>query len=284
MYLKSFNYAGSKYRILDDILKEFPNDIKNYIYVESFLGSGAVFLNVSSDFKFYIINDKQYDIYCFWKAIFEDINKVSNLINKYNKNFKIKQNYILFRDEYNKIIEFNDIFEIASRFYILSNTCLNSLHRWNKIGKFNQSWGNRNCHNNLLDLKNKIESIKNKTLILNVDFKILFEKLLYSKQKFLLYCDPPYFITNIYSRTHKWGIEEEQIMFKYLENFNYFKYKFILSNLISNNASNSNIENEILKNELLKYKKIDINIRYNSSPCRRKTNNKIQQEVLIKNF
>jgi DNA adenine methylase Dam len=218
MYLKSFNYAGSKYRILDDILKEFPNDIKDYIYVKPFLGSGAVFLNISLDFKNYIINEKRYDIYCFWKAIFENIDKVSNLIDKNNKDFKIKENYYIFRDEYNRILETQDIFEIASRFYILSNICLNNISRWNKSGKFNQAWGNRNIENNILFLKEKIDIIKDRTLITNLDYSILLNKILITNySKYLIYCDPPYFVTNIYYL--KWDNEEEYNLCLFLEKF-----------------------------------------------------------------
>ena len=56
--LKSFRYSGSKNHFVGAFLEyEQQIDIGFTVYVEPFIGSGAVFCNNSTDNKSYIIND-----------------------------------------------------------------------------------------------------------------------------------------------------------------------------------------------------------------------------------
>lgn len=268
IYLRAFNYSGSKFRFLDKLLEHFPKEIDTFI--EPFVGSGSVFLNVNA--KRYIINDYRKDIYYFWKACFEDIDRLSLMIdNLNNKDFSIKENYFLFRDEYNKVLKSKDYFEIASRFYVLTNICINNQARWNKDGEFNQGCGERNFRNNLEIIRDKIKSIE-KIYIYNFDFS----KIPVIKKAFY-YFDPPYLIQ---TSSFDWNIEDEKRLLKYIENVD----KFILSNQFENNSQSANKNNILLEEFCKKYSIININSSYNSGMFKKRNNKLKTREVLIKNF
>jgi site-specific DNA-adenine methylase len=66
---KIYNYTGSKSRHLE-IINNIVNNIKDtekLNYVEPFLGSGIVFLNIQKKFKKYILNDFIYSLTLFFK-------------------------------------------------------------------------------------------------------------------------------------------------------------------------------------------------------------------------
>ena len=280
-YLKAFNYAGTKYRILDQIFQYFPKDIK--ILVEPFVGSGSVFLN--TDAEYYIINDSRLEIYAFWYSIFHNIETLKNTVDKFNCKFKEnKQKYFQLRDLHNKNLKTKNLNDIAATFYILTNTCINGHCRWNNKDEFNQAWGNRNCTNNILELKPIFEKLQGKIKIFNKDYTFLFRKILdrYKNKlnDFFFYCDPPYFIQ---PGAHKWSDTNEKNLYFHLNKINNIGSKFCLSNIISTN--NVKEENNIIKTELKQYNVIDIAINYNSG-----TKNKIRnsgnktREILVKNF
>jgi site-specific DNA-adenine methylase len=54
--IKIINYAGTKLKFINEINNEI-NKSNKLIYVEPFLGSGAVFLNLEKDSDEYILND-----------------------------------------------------------------------------------------------------------------------------------------------------------------------------------------------------------------------------------
>jgi len=193
-------YAGSKYKFIDVINAEINKSDKK-IYVEPFLGSGAVFLNLDKDFDEYIINDLEPAIYKIFMSVKnsshdEFMSFYNKVVNKYGK-FKstvlaeqpgCKENYYNFRNDFNKKLWRTDTDEEGFALILLYNSCLNSLGRWGPNG-FNQSFGNRlyvpdESSWNALNLKLQ------KTKIYNNDFFVILDHI--NQDDCLLFLDPPY--------------------------------------------------------------------------------------------
>jgi len=71
MIKSPLRYPGGKSRAIKQILPHIPLNIREYR--EPFLGGGSVYLAVHSTFKLlvsrYWVNDLNYDLYCFWCAV-----------------------------------------------------------------------------------------------------------------------------------------------------------------------------------------------------------------------
>ena len=70
---KSFlKWAGSKYRMLDDLIPLINSfrktNLKDQMFIEPFLGSGSVFLNVT-EYNNFILNDLNVDLYMIFNQI-----------------------------------------------------------------------------------------------------------------------------------------------------------------------------------------------------------------------
>src|SRR5271157_1242728 len=122
--IKLYSYMGSKARMLDLINKIIKaEDFRTYNYIEPFLGSGIVFLNIEKAFKSYFLNDLIPSLTLF----FENYNKIDKklldeLIKYEVSNFNIEKNkegYYKFRDEV-----FNtetDVIKKTIYFFMLAN-------------------------------------------------------------------------------------------------------------------------------------------------------------------
>lgn len=212
--IKLLRYAGSKDTFVDIINPEI-NKTNKTIYVEPFLGSGGIFINLEKEFDEYIINDIEPAIVRIFNTVKsttydEFITFYNKVITKYG-NFKstnpdlkdeYKQNYYNFRNDFNKKLWQTDSNEEGFALILIYNSCLNSLGRWGPNG-FNQSWGNRLYipdENSWNVIKNKLQ----RTRIYNKDF---FEVLNYiDVDKCIMFLDPPYIKSPSFSYK---GIKED---------------------------------------------------------------------------
>ena len=142
-------WAGSKRKLLNEMLNSFKNDSK--IYVEPFLGSGVVLIN--------LLNNKR--LFKFEKFYVNDIN--DNIINFFHL---LKFEYVYVKKHINKIIkEYNNLGDLVSKekfyynirekynkkkekinaiyFFFLMKTGYNGVYRENSKGKFNVPFGKK---------------------------------------------------------------------------------------------------------------------------------------------
>lgn len=199
---KLLRYAGSKDTYVSIINPEI-NRTNKTTYVEPFLGSGGVFINLEKEFDKYIINDIDPAIVRIFKTVkessYEDfILFYERVICKYG-NFKTsrdsilkeqyKVNYYNFRNDFNKKLWKTNTQEEGFALILIYNSCLNSLARWGPNG-FNQSWGDR------MFIPDKsswdiIQSRLKRTKIYNKDFFELINTI-DNIDDCLLFLDPPY--------------------------------------------------------------------------------------------
>lgn len=195
-------WAGSKKKILNEILDFFDKTSK--IYVEPFLGSGVVLINLINNidefsFEDIYVNDINPNIINFYKLLKNDYEyvkkQIKRITNKYN-NFsseKLKEEFFYeIRLKYNKIDKSNKIKSIY--FYFLMKAGYNGVYRENKKGEFNVPFGRKEKINfDSEGLKFIAQKLK-KVNFFNYDYIEFFNIL--QKRNILsdafIYFDPPY--------------------------------------------------------------------------------------------
>ena len=204
--LKPFvKWAGGKTQLLPILLENFQYECK--IYVEAFIGGGALFLTIldnleETQIEKIIINDINKKLITTYEVIRDNINnliyELKNIENSYNSLETLEKKENLFyqiRDEFN--LNNTDSLKIARDFIFLNKTCFNGLYRENSKGKFNVPFGKKDKasifdEENLLLLSQKLNLEKNGKKIVEIrqgDFFSL-EKEISSETFF--YLDPPY--------------------------------------------------------------------------------------------
>lgn len=192
-------WTGSKLNLINEIFDNLPDMSKINTYIEPFLGSGNVMLNMLEK-------------YTFSKIIACDLNKnitnMFNIIKSHPNNLILKleelQNeyYSLpSLDDKNKLfIQYRELFnndnssqiDKVALFIFLNKTCFNGLFRVNSKGMFNTSFGKLQ-NPKILDKDNiiKISEILNNTnpLILHTSYTDMKE---YLSSNAFVYLDPPY--------------------------------------------------------------------------------------------
>jgi DNA adenine methylase len=194
-------WAGSKKKLLNEMLEIFSKDKENYI--EPFLGSGVVLINIlinSEKFKYknYYVNDINGNIISFFEAIQKNcanvILELDKLVNSYNSMINLKEKeefYYQIREKYNKL---NSKDEKAVLFWFLMKAGYNGVYRVNRSGLFNVPYGKKEIIN--IDKENleKISFLIKKVNFYNMEY-ISFLKLMIKNKinnKAFIYFDPPY--------------------------------------------------------------------------------------------
>lgn len=179
-------WVGGKSKIFPHINKLKPKKFNKYI--EPFVGSGCVFLNLENTSKI-IISDLNHELINAYICIKENYLKLIDAIEKINKigdYYKIREmdkqkNYCKL-DKYIK----------AARLIYLNKNCFNGIYRVNSLGFFNVPKGRYKkvtlYHENTLKNINIFLNTK-KVKIYNKNFIDMKE---YIKEKDFIYLDPPY--------------------------------------------------------------------------------------------
>jgi DNA adenine methylase len=236
-------WAGGKTQLIKVISTKIPyKKEERFIYIEPFVGSGAVLfwiLNHYSNLKMAIINDVNTDLINTYKAISNSVEKIILLLKAWEKEYhnlsaieeKKKEYYYLKRDLFNT--RTSDIMTQSALFIFLNKTCFNGLYRVNKKNRFNVPIGSYIkpliCDSE--NLKTVSQALK-KVTILNGDFE---KTLTYAKNKTCFYLEPPYKPLNETSHFNSYAKEpfndNEQIRLKnFCDKLDSLGYKWILSN------------------------------------------------------
>lgn len=194
-------WAGSKKKLLNEMLeKTFVRDCENY--VECFLGSGVVLLNVLNNaqelgYKKFYVNDINSNIINFYTMLQKEpkylIDNIQKMSQKYNV-LNIEQQSVMYyeiREAFNKGF---DVKEKTIYFYFLMKTGFNGVYRENSKGYFNVPFGRKDKIIINEEYLESISSMIQKVEFYNLSFEDFLDEM---KQKRILnnsfvYCDPPY--------------------------------------------------------------------------------------------
>ncbi len=195
-----FRWAGSKKKVLNEILNLFVKDKENYI--EMFLGSGVVLLNVIDNnnilnYKNFIVNDINRNVIDFYLYLRDRcdkfINEISRLIEKYDT-LTLSEKETFYYEIRNLFNEMEPSDKKTEIFYFLMKTGFNGVYRENKDGAFNVPFGRKEKININFDYINKISKCIQNVSFYNMDYADFINEM--KKQNKLddafIYCDPPY--------------------------------------------------------------------------------------------
>lgn len=204
---KIIRYSGSKIKYSRQ-LNKLINYSDKQVYVEPFLGSGAIFLNLTKNFDKYIINDIDRNIVRIFKTMkeieYEDFNNLYQNVLKTFGQINTKEGYYAFRHWFNITHWKKETLEEGVYLVMLANSCINSMMRFGVHG-FNQGCGMRDftpAHSK--EIHENIKSRLQKTEIYNLSFFNL-----EIPNNSLLFVDPPYFYHPSYSYI---GFNNQQFM------------------------------------------------------------------------
>lgn len=191
-------WAGSKKRVLNEMLESFKKDKENYI--EPFLGSGVVMINVLNNidilhYKNIYVNDINSNIIHFYKFLKSKPKVLIQSLLELSENYNCKsydeqeKMYYEIREKFNNTEDNREIY-----FYFLMKVGFNGVYRENKLGKFNVPFGRKEKfivnEDNLLAISKLIKNVK----FYNLSYEKFLDML--SKKGILnnsfIYCDPPY--------------------------------------------------------------------------------------------
>lgn len=185
-------WSGGKRDEIEKIKKYIPNEFfnnsnQNGIYLEPFVGGGALYFYLNPQ-NFSIINDVHKELIDFYSVLkkghFEDI-------------YEFMKNNPNDEETYYKVRSMKPRTELenAKRFYYLRKTCYRGMLRYNKKGEFNIPYGRyKTCNYELFGNSQKYKDYKNlfeRTEITNQDFSELFNEK-YNNKKNFMFLDPPY--------------------------------------------------------------------------------------------
>lgn len=295
------NYTGGKYKLLNQIIPIFPDDLD--LFVDMFSGGGNVGINVNA--KKIICVDKQKEIIRVMNLFkkYEDgyiIDKLEKIIDKYNLSNSLlngyelynctsdkglgqynKSKYLELRNDYNK--EKEDSVEKDFLFLTLVIYGFNNQIRFNSNGEFNMPVGKRDFNNSIRkNLKSFMTKLKTKNIdFINSDFR---EFVIETTNNTLVYCDPPYFLgTASYNENGGWTSQDEIDLLKYLAVLDQSGVKFALSNVIEHKGEKNIILDAWIKEH--NYKVHIIESDYNNSNYHKQEGNVTKTtEVLVTNY
>jgi len=278
-------WAGGKTQLLEQIHSHLPPSLyqRDFIYVEPFVGGGAVLLWMLKYFpniKKAIIADINQDLIQVWQSIAQQplalIETLQILQNEYHaieQNEIQKKNYYYEkRSLFNSRV--NDRLTQSALFLFLNRTCFNGLYRVNRSNEYNVPIGSYKrpiiCDtDNILAVSHML----NKVEIICADFE---KTLDHAKEDSFFYLDPPYKPLSNTSNFTSYSINEfgdaEQIrLYHFCEKLNKQGCQWLLSN--SDHVFFDNIYNSFQRQRVKARRSI------NSKPDKRG----LLTELLIKN-
>jgi DNA adenine methylase len=147
------NYAGSKDKLMPQLLKYFPENVDTFYDVFC----GGLSVSINSPYKKIISNDIITPLIQFYQSLYSmSMNNYEDKEIEIIKSFKIdktsKEEFLKVREEFNQDGD-------PYKFFALVSSCTNNMMRFNKSFKFNQSFGERTINDNT------IQKLKHSNLI-----------------------------------------------------------------------------------------------------------------------
>lgn len=181
-------WVGGKRQLMPSIVEHLPENIKDYKYIEPFIGGGAVLFNLQP--KNAIINDFNEELINVYQVIKNNLDELIADLKKH----KNEAEYFYSIRSLDRNGEFKKLTAVqrASRVIFLNKTCFNGLYRVNNAGEFNSPFGrykNPNIVNEpTLKAVNKFLN-SNNIEIISGDYSEVLKK---ADKKCFVYLDPPY--------------------------------------------------------------------------------------------
>ena len=181
-------WVGGKRQLMPSIVDHLPENIKDYKYIEPFIGGGAVFFNLQP--KNAVINDYNEELINVYQVIKDNLDELIIDLKKH----KNEAEYFYSIRSLDRNGEFKKLSAVqrASRLIFLNKTCFNGLYRVNNAGEFNSPFGRYKNPNivNEPTLKAVNKFLNNNNVEINSgDYSEILKQ---TDKKCFVYLDPPY--------------------------------------------------------------------------------------------
>jgi DNA adenine methylase len=262
-----FNYTGSKYKLLDQILPKFDYTRPNF--VDLFTGGGSVYTNVLGNYKNVYINDIISDLVSLHRILKESPDELINKTMELATCKEDKDKFLELRTSYNED-------KTPEKLWALMLSCTSNLMRFNKKFLFNQTWGKRGWNDNTTKKTNEyVEHLSQFEGVVNYS-SLSFNKFPIIKNS-MVYIDPPYINTEAGYNSY-WSKELEESLYDYVKKIDESGNSFMISGVLVHDG----VENDTLRKLSHEFKLI--NLDYNYNKVSRSKNNKKTQEVIVINY
>lgn len=271
-----FFYVGDKYKLMPQLKKVFPQNIR--FYIEPFVGGGSSFLNTTA--QHYVLNDlnpyvvklhehlKSYsndvdsfidnlysiiDLYGL-SCSYRNITVPATLKKEFVKTYYSRYN----KDAYKRLKESFNESQNLSELYLLLIYGFNHMIRFNSEGIFNLPVGNvdfnKNVYSSIIAYMQFIR--EHDVSFTNLDYESFLGSLDIGKEDFV-YFDPPYLISESeYNKS--WDESEEKRLCDFIDRLHEGGVKFGITNLINHKEK----RNDIFFEWARKYKILNISSNY----------------------
>jgi DNA adenine methylase Dam len=176
-----FNFTGSKFKLLNQLLPEF--DYNKETFVDVFCGGGSIYTNIVDKYDNIIVNDIISDLIGIHKGLIESDDIIQNT-KSICPDKTDSDSFLSLREDYN-------INPSSEKLWALMLSCTSNMMRFNQKFKFNQTFGKRSFNSstqNKVELFTKhIRPFKDR---IKFNSKPFYE--LDIKPNTMYYCDPPY--------------------------------------------------------------------------------------------
>ena len=265
-----FNYTGSKFKLLEQILPHF--DYTKEYFIDLFCGGGSVYTNVVDKYQKILINDKIEELILIHKNLIQN----SDTFIQQTKSVCVDKNSA---EEYAKLRSDFNSNKTPDKLWALMLSCTNNMMRLNKKFEFNQTFGKRSWNDNtqvkVEQFVNHITQFKDKIYFSSKDF---FEVI--PKKPSMVYLDPPYTNSEAGYNCY-WNQQLEDKLYDYVLELDKNGHSFMLSGVQGKHKDK--------KESLIIQKLIDKGFKYkilnfDYEKVARNKNTKESQEIIIFNY
>lgn len=306
MIHSALNYTGGKFRLLDQLLPQFPLEV--HTFVDLFCGGCSVGLNApAAQTIFRDIDPALMHLLQTFRALppAETLARVYDLIGRYRLSLVSLHGYAYYscdssrgladynrapflrlRQDYNALrahgVE-ND--ETALMLYVLMVYAFNNQLRFNSRGQFNLPVGKRDFNRRMeAKLTAFLAALQEPSRsLVQGDFRSLdFSSL---TERDLVYADPPYLIARAtYNEQGGWGQQDELDLLAFLDELHSRHLRFALSNVLRTKGRENRLLLDWLARREGSYRAIDLVYSYSNSSYHTLDRSAPTQEVLIVNY
>lgn len=270
-----FNYTGSKFKLLPQILPLF--DYSKPYFVDTFMGGGSVYTNVLDKYERIWANDIIKELVAIHEKLAKDIDNA--FVDKVKSLCVAKddqEGYVKLRTTFNRD-------RLPEQLFALMLCCTNNMMRFNQSFEFNQTFGkrtfNKKTEEKIAEFQKHLDKFLHKVHYTSLNFKLI-QPSKAGISKCMFYFDPPYFNTEAGYNAY-WSEQSEQDLFDYIIEIDKSGASFALSGIMGEHKGNpqSQIITKLLDND---YKGHILNFDY-EKVARNKEQNR-GTEILITNY
>lgn len=261
-----FNYTGSKFKLLPQLLPEM--DYSKNDFVDLFCGGGSVYTNVVDKYQKIIVNDIISELIDIHKALIKDDSIIESVKSRVVSKDDV-EGYAELRKNFNKYRNCDDL-------WALMLCCNSNMMRFNQKFEFNQTFGKRTFNNST---QNKIDVFKEH--IRKYVNKIQFTSKHFSDIKLnnpcMVYIDPPYSNSEAGYNAY-WKKDDDIKLYNYCKELDNNGSSFMLSGILSHGGKKCELLESLISDNY-QYKELEFDYNKVSKVGRKDT-----VEIIIKNY